>query len=139
MISELTLTLFGWWAISISWSIVFLIVAGFYVFSTSRTRNKKNKFNQTEQKTDNGSSVVERGMKIRFRTRVERLVKNFIFVWVLLSLLVFYIFSVQLGTGAFSEAVFALGNVVVEVLLIFYLVRNRDKVKTEIREEPKTS
>jgi hypothetical protein len=50
-------------------------------------------------------------------------VKNFMFVWVLLSLLVFYIVSIQIG----SAAIFAAGNIVMEVILVIYLIRNRTK------------
>lgn len=51
------------------------------------------------------------------------LVKDFVFVWVLVSLLIFYIISVQIG----SAAIFAAGNIFVEVLLIIYLVKNKTK------------
>ena len=54
------------------------------------------------------------------------IVRNFVFVWVLLGLLVFYIVTIQLG----SVELFATGNVIVEALLIVYLMRNRTK-KTE--------
>jgi hypothetical protein len=64
---------------------------------------------------------------IQFKVEAVTISKNFIFVWILLGLLVFYIFSVKLGTGRFSELVFALGNITVEVLLVLYLFRNRDK------------
>jgi hypothetical protein len=46
-----------------------------------------------------------------------------------MGLLVFCIFYVQLGTGPLTELVFALGNIVVEALLVFYLFKNRDKLK----------
>ena len=65
--------------------------------------------------------------RIQLKAKAIGVSKNFIFVWILLGLLVFYIFSVKLGTGKFSEVIFALGNIAVEVLLIFYLFRNRDK------------
>jgi len=50
-----------------------------------------------------------------------RLGKDFAFVWVLVGLLVFYIVSVDIG----SSAVFAAGNIIVEVVLIAYLIKNR--------------
>jgi hypothetical protein len=53
-----------------------------------------------------------------------RLGGNFVFIYVLLGLLVFYILSVQLGAGSLSEEVFAVGNIIVEALLVFYLIRN---------------
>jgi Flp pilus assembly protein TadB len=52
-----------------------------------------------------------------------RLGRDFIFVWVLLALLIFYIISVSIG----SSAIFAAGNIIVEALLILYLVRSRHK------------
>jgi hypothetical protein len=77
---------------------------------------------------DDEHSVIARGYKNQLKATVGKMAKNFIFVWILLGLLVFYIFSVQMGTGKLSEAVFAVGNVAVEALLVFYLVKNRDKI-----------
>jgi hypothetical protein len=108
----LTIDLFIWWAISISWSIAFLIVAGFYLYARSKAKRKED--------TRVGNQLKAKAVSIS---------KNFIFVWILIGLLVFYIFSVRLGTGALSESVFALGNIVVEALLVFYLFKNRDKTK----------
>jgi amino acid transporter len=112
------LDLFGWWVLSISFSIVFLAVISIYLYLDSRSRRR-----QREEKTTEEANVA-------------KLVKNFSFVWVLLGLLVFYIFSIQLaltqlGTGMLSELVFALGNIVVEALLVFYLLRNREKKPSE--------
>jgi heme/copper-type cytochrome/quinol oxidase subunit 2 len=108
----LTIDLFTWWAISISWSIAFLIVAGLYLYTSSRAKHKED--------TRVGNQL---------KAEVVSVSKNFIFVWILLGLLVFYIFSVQLGTGTLPELVFALGNIVVEALLVSYLFRNRDKTR----------
>jgi hypothetical protein len=72
---------------------------------------------------------LDQNRGISFKMEALSVSKNFIFVWILISLLVFYIFSVKLGTGRFSEFIFALGNIAVEVLLVFYLFRNRDKTK----------
>ena len=58
-------------------------------------------------------------------------VKDFVFVWVLLGLLIFYIVSIQIG----SVLIFAAGNILVEVLLIAYLLRNRTK-KSEETQRP---
>lgn len=101
----LNLDLFIWWVISISWSIVFLIVVSIYLYEGSKRRHK-----ESTQKT----------------TNAVRLGKDFVFVWVLLGLLIFYIVSIQIG----SAAIFAAGNIVVEALLIIYLISNR-KEKTE--------
>jgi magnesium-transporting ATPase (P-type) len=113
----LTIDLFTWWIISISWSIAFLIVAGFYLYARS------------------SKSKGEEDTRVRneLKAKTVSISKNFVFVWTLLGLLAFYIFSVHLGTGALSELVFALGNIFVEVLLVFYLFRNRDKT-TRSRE-----
>jgi len=46
---------------------------------------------------------------------------NFIFVWILLGLLFFYIFSIKIG----SAGIFATGNIVVEAILVLYLMRYR--------------
>ncbi len=78
-------------------------------------------------------SVRAYAYKTPLKATARRVAKDFIFVWVLLGLLVFYIFSVQLGTGRLSEVVFALGNIVVEVLLVFYLLKNRDKTQLKNR------
>lgn len=64
---------------------------------------------------------------------VGSIVKNFIFVWVLLGLLVFYIVTIQLG----SIVLFAVGNIIVEALLIVYLWKNSTK-KTEQPEHLKS-
>jgi len=162
----LTIDLFVWWAISISWSIAFLIAAGLYLYTSSRARlRERTRTKSRERLTEVGAytalavvSIIgtfaqtswwllpaciffllallaasqrqfEQYHGIRIRAETLSVSKNFIFVWVLLGLLVFYIFSVKLGTGRFSEFVFALGNVAVEILLIVYLFRNRDKNK----------
>ena len=96
------LDLFGWWAISISGGSIFLTLVSIYLYADSRKRCKNG-----EQEPVN----------------IGNLVKNFMFVWVLLSLLVFYIVSIQIG----SAAIFAAGNIVMEVILVIYLIRNRTK------------
>lgn len=88
-----------WWIISISWSIAFLIAVSIYLYTKSTGRKA---YNQT---------TANKG----------RLAKDFVFVWVLLGLLVFYIISVNIG----SAVLFAAGNIIVEVILIIYLVKSR--------------
>jgi uncharacterized protein YacL len=117
-----SLDLFGWWALSISFSSVFLAVISIYLYLDSRSRRR------------------ERIERITKEASMAKLVKNFSFVWVLLGLLVFYIFSIQLaltqlGAGTLSELVFALGNIVVEALLVLYLIRNREKMPAEEQNE----
>jgi len=131
----LTIDLFTWWAISISWSIAFLIVAGFYLYASSRPKRKEDTREESKRKTNDEHSVKARTYKTQLKATAGSIAKNFIFVWILLGLLVFYIFSVQLGTGTLPEAVFAAGNIVVEALLVFYLLKNRDKIPTEEQTE----
>ncbi|MCL4436928.1 MAG: hypothetical protein M1503_12965 [Thaumarchaeota archaeon] len=92
--------LFGWWVGSISWSIIFLIVISIYLY------NKANNLSTTH---------------------ISRLAKDFVFVWILLSLLVFYIISVSIG----SPALFAAGNIIVELILILYALKSRTKKAAE--------
>jgi amino acid transporter len=110
--------LFAWWALSISFSSIFLAVISIYLYSGSRTKRT----DRAEEQAKGANTV--------------KLVKNFAFVWVLLGLLVFYIFSVQLGAGTFSELVFAFGNIIVEVLLVFYLLRARENRPAENSTKP---
>jgi hypothetical protein len=131
----LTIDLFTWWAISISWSIAFLIVAGFYLYASSRARRKEDTREESKQKMNDEHAVRAHEHKTQLKAMARSIAKNFIFVWTLLGLLVFYIFSVQLGTGVLSEVVFAVGNIVVETLLVFYLLRNRDKMPAEEKTE----
>jgi 4-hydroxybenzoate polyprenyltransferase len=98
--------LFTWWALSISFSSIFLIFISIYLFIDSKSRRKED---------------------IRKKAGAFRIGRNFAFVWVLLGLLVFYIFSIQLGAGVLSEAIFAVGNIVVEALLVLYLLRQREE------------
>lgn len=122
----MAIDLFTWWTISISWNITFLIVAGLYLYNSSRAKRRKDEVRESRQQS-NEAREHEDTHKIQFKTKIANIFKNFIFIWILLGLLVFYIFSVKLGTGKFSEFIFAFGNVAVEVLLIFYLFRSRDK------------
>jgi magnesium-transporting ATPase (P-type) len=162
----LTIDLFTWWVISISWSIAFLIGAGFYLYTSSKARRKekikvRSQRRLTEPRVYTALAVIsiigafaqtmwwlfpccvffllallaavqlhlDQNREISFKVEALGVSKNFIFVWVLLGLLIFYIFSVKLGTGKFSEFVFALGNLIVEILLVFYLFKNRDKTR----------
>jgi uncharacterized membrane protein len=104
-----SLDLFVWWALSISFSIIFLAVVSIYLYFDTRSKRR-----DRERKT----SAIKSSL---------RLIESFAFVWVLLGLLVFYISSIQLGATALTEVVFAIGNVVVEILLILYLIKNREQ------------
>ncbi|HYA21647.1 MAG TPA: hypothetical protein VEG31_00490 [Thermoproteota archaeon] len=92
--------LFAWWTATISWSIVFLSLVAVYLYIDSAKRRK-----QADQKGQGASGLI----------------KDFAFVWVLLGLLLLYVISIDRG----SSVMFALGNVLVEVLLLIYLLRNR--------------
>lgn len=93
--------LFGWWIVSITFNIMFVIAASIYLYRRKRQRG-------LEMPTG--------------RWRAARVAKDFAFVWVLLGLWLFYIYSI--GEG--SALIFAAGNVVVEILLVLYVVRNGD-------------
>lgn len=98
--------LFAWWASSISAGSLFLAIVGIYLYATTRSRRRKS--NQT---TKNAGGLF----------------KDFIFVWVLLGILVFYIFTINIG----SSLIFAAGNILVEALLIVYLLKNRKEESEE--------
>ena len=97
--------LFAWWALCISFSSIFLTLVSIYLFIDSKSRRKEG-----PQKKNSA-----------FRTG-----RSFVFVFALLGLLVFYIFSIQLGAGVLSEVVFTVGNIIVEALLVLYLLKNRE-------------
>ena len=100
MAGVLGLDLFQWWAACISGGSVFLTLVSIYLYMNSRTRRKSGR---------------------QPKTSVLRVGGDFIFVWVLLGLLVFYIISIDIG----SAAVFAVGNIFVEAILVIYLLKNR--------------
>ncbi len=81
---------------------MFLTLVAIYLYVSSRPARKKVKHE---------------------RRTVTGLIREFAFVWVLLGLLVFYIISINVG----SSVVFAVGNIFVEIMLLFYLVRNRSR------------
>jgi hypothetical protein len=94
------LDLFQWWAATITAGSIFLALVGVYLYVDSRKRRRN-----VHQK---------RG------TNLKRVLTDFVFVWVLLGLLVFYIVSIDIG----SDMIFAVGNVLVEALLLLYLILN---------------
>jgi hypothetical protein len=63
----------------------------------------------------------------RMTKGIFRRIRDFIFVWLLIGLLVLYVVSVNMG----SAELFAQGNIVVEVILVFYLAANRMKTHRE--------
>jgi len=94
--------LFAWWAYTITWGILFLILVSVYLYLGNGKRR--------EPKSGGIAHVI-------------KIVKDFVFVWSLLGLLVLYIISI--GNG--SSILFASGNIIVEVILIIYTVKNRAK------------
>jgi hypothetical protein len=89
--------LFGWWISSITFNIVFVILASIYLY---RRRNR-----------EPGAQTSE---------GILQWAKDFTFVWILLSLLVLYVVSI--GEG--SYVLFAIGNIVVEIVLAVYVFRS---------------
>ena len=94
--------LYLWWAICISFSILFITLIAVYVYASNKAKRKD-------------EALVP--------NRVARIVRNFVFVWALIGLLVFYLVSVLIV----SILLFAIGNIIVETLLLIYLVINRSK------------
>jgi len=88
--------LFGWWIATIAWSIAFPIAVSLYLY---RRRPRKRPANPER----------------RFG-----LLRDFTFVWFLAGLLVFYVVTVSQG----SALLFAVGNIVVEALLLLYVLRS---------------
>jgi Na+-driven multidrug efflux pump len=91
--------LFTWWMVSISFSIVFLTTVSIYLYANRACE-------RTKEKT---------------KTKAKGVATNFVFVWVLIGLLFFYIASIKIG----SAVVFAAGNILVELILIAYLLKNK--------------
>ncbi|MGA2460692.1 MAG: hypothetical protein ABSF82_04665 [Candidatus Bathyarchaeia archaeon] len=84
------------WALSISWSAVFLIAVSVYLYARRKHRTP-----------DKASSHVR--------------VNDFVFVIVLAALLGLYIVSIYRT----SSLIFAAGNIIVEVILVAYTVKNK--------------
>jgi amino acid transporter len=98
--------LFGWWIWSITFNIAFVIGASIYLYIRRKRPERE----------------VLRGIG-----KVVRVLKNFVFVWVLLALLIFYVYAVGVG----SALLFAAGNVIVEVLLVFYALKAGKSSETQ--------
>lgn len=84
------------WALSISWSAAFLIAVSIYLYARRKHRAP-----------DRASTHVR--------------LNDFVFVVVLASLLGLYIFSIDRT----SSLIFAAGNIIVEVILVVYTVKNK--------------
>ena len=83
-----------------------MIVTGIYLYVNSRAERKEDAQKQS----------------------LVKVVKDFRFSWILVSLLIFYIITIYLA----SATLFAVGNIVVEVILILYVVRNGTN-RTKVR------
>jgi hypothetical protein len=92
--------LFWWWIATITWSIAFPIAVSLYLYSRRP-----------------GKQPARPGRKFG-------LLRDFTFVWFLVGLLVFYILTVSQG----SALLFAVGNIVVEALLLLYVFRSGKEV-----------
>jgi hypothetical protein len=78
-----------------------MIAIGIYLYTSSRAQRKEG--------TQKWSLV--------------KLFKDFTFTWILLGLLIFYIISIKIS----SLTIFAIGNIMVEVILILYGIRSRGR------------
>lgn len=94
--------LFNWWAAVITAGITFLALVSIYLYAR-------------------GPKIM--GKKWKLTTKIHRIGVDFVFVWVLLSLLTLYIVSI----GSVSSILFAIGNIVVEATLLIYLLKNAVK------------
>ena len=92
--------LFFVWAISISWSAIFLIVVSIFLY-VRRKRRSPVKASPTHGRLN-----------------------DFAFVIVVAALLGLYIVSINRG----SSLIFAVGNIIVEVVLVLYTVKNKPDV-----------
>ncbi len=94
--------LFFVWAISISWSAVFLIAVSIFLYVSRKHR----------------SPVKASPSHVRLN--------DFVFVILLAGLLGLYIVSIERT----SSLIFAAGNIIVEAILVLYAVKNRSAAST---------
>jgi energy-converting hydrogenase Eha subunit G len=88
-----------------------MIAIGIYLYRGSRTERKED--------TQEWSLV--------------KLVKDFTFTWILVGLLIFYVTSIKIG----SSIIFAIGNIVVEIILILYVI-SRSRVRASRQKKDKS-
>jgi len=94
--------LFTWWVIAITFSIIFIILISIFLFFDSRKKRREG---------------------VQKRTGAFQILIEFVFVWILITLLILYIVSINLV----SATLFAIGNIIVEVFLSIYLFSNREQ------------
>jgi O-antigen/teichoic acid export membrane protein len=88
--------LFTWWAATITTGIMFLVVVSSAIY-------------------------YWRKRPVKTKSSASKILREFAFVWALMILLILYLISINLG----SYILFAIGNVVVEILLLIYVYINR--------------
>ena len=88
--------LFSWWAATITTGIMFLVVVSSAIY-------------------------YWRKRPVTTKSNASKVLREFAFVWALMTLLILYIISINLG----SYVLFAIGNVVVEILLLIYVYIKR--------------
>jgi hypothetical protein len=88
--------LFSWWAATITSGIMFLIVVSSAIY-------------------------YWRKRPVSSKSTASNVVREFSFVWALMALLILYLISINLG----SYILFAIGNIIVEVLLLIYVFLKR--------------
>ena len=98
MVNMIYSSLLTWWMMSISWCALFLIAVSGYLYWRTRPPS--------------GYSPGILGKT-----------KDFIFVWILALLLILYILTINNS----SAIIFVAGNLMVEIVLVVYTIRNRDK------------
>ena len=98
--------LFVWWAGTITFGILFLVCVSAVLFLLSKKKGE----------------ITSTGLI----NGVFSTAKNYAFVWVLLSLLVLYLVSID----GQNYLMFAVGNVVIEVLVFSYLLLTRKTYST---------
>jgi hypothetical protein len=91
--------LFELWEVTITWSIAFLLLVSFFLYG--------------KRKRPAGAEHVRVGPR--------KFLEDFTFVWVLMFLLAFYIVTIDLR----SSVLFAVGNVFVELFLVYYILKSR--------------
>ena len=91
--------LFELWELTITWSIAFLLLVSFFLYGKRKRP----------------------AAAAHSRASPRLFLADFTFVWVLVFLLVFYIVTIDLR----SFVLFAVGNVFVEIFLVYYILKNR--------------
>ncbi len=94
------------WAVSITWCTVFLIAVSIYLYHKRKGKSP-----------DSGT--------------VRSRLKEFLFVVMLASLLGLYILSINLT----SSLIFAIGNIIVEIFLVVYTMRNKTAATAPLPSE----